>query len=122
MNSLAIRAIPVENWRRGAIRNGSLNASLDPISAIIPVFGYALKPILFPEHQACSLASKMRGSIAAQRFEMNRVLYAPRLPSRASVIGASRHPKAPPAMPFHLRHEWKAIQLAVNIEARDYFG
>jgi hypothetical protein len=52
---------------------------------------------------------------------MNRIFYSPRLPAGARAVGTPRHAEPLPAVLSHLRHERKAVQFAVDIEADSYF-
>ena len=65
----------------------------------------------------------MRGAVAAHVLQENRVVHAPQaMAFHARDIGSAEDAKALSAMNSHFRHEWQAIQHAVGIEGRGYFG
>ena len=85
-------------------------------------FEYALEPGLLPEQQARSLATIVGGAVTAQRLKMNRVLFSPRLPARASTVGAPRHAELPAAVFLHLRHERETVEPSFGVECSHDFG
>ncbi|MGH7914346.1 MAG: hypothetical protein ACREPW_06815 [Candidatus Binataceae bacterium] len=120
MNELAIWHM-VQIWLRGLDRNENQRARRSGRRASIPVVADAPEPGLLPEQQAGSLTAIVRGSVAAQRLEMNGIFYAPRLPAGAGAVGAPQDTKPLAAVFLHLRHERKALQFAFVVEAGNYF-